>query len=253
MANTNYLSKTLWRHPGFRIAALGVALTLGSLATASAGKPGSCTNASLTASIGDVDSQGLAADIASDGLGAYHDNVDGVTSILTCNGYNGIKLGDWQFNSYNSTTRNVSYSFDADDAVQPGDPHYQAPANPPFWGPQLHLTHMEVKCTAIHNDMLTMAAGDSFTCPLLTSFLWDANTYYGLHPALSFTGFPETTDVQIYCNTADSGGCNDWFLDPIGLGEAVGRLVKHVTIHNKDVTTDDGDFYMRFHVHLTRP
>ena len=237
----------------FRIAALSLALSLGGWATASAARPGSCTNVSLTTSIGDVDSQGLSTVIASDGLGAYHDNVDGVTSLLTCAGYNGIKLGDWQFNSYDSTTRRLSYNFDAGDAVQPGDPHYQAPANPPFWGAQLHLTHMEVKCTAVSNDMLTMAPGASFTCPLITSFIWNSTTYFGLHPALSFTGFPETTDIQIRCNTADSGGCNDWFLDPIGLGQAVGRLVQHVTVHNKDVTTDDGDFYMRFHFHLTRP
>jgi len=213
-----------------------------------------CQPVSLTTFIGDFDSNGLPADIASDGQGGYHDNVDGVTSLLSCAAYNGLGLGDWQFSSYNSTPRNATYSFDADDAVQPGDSHYQAPANPPFSGPQLHHTHMEVKCTLVHNDMHAMAAGSSFTCPLITSFLWDSNTYYSLLPALSFTGYPETTDVQVACNAADASGCNDWFIDPIGLGEAVGRLVKHQTVHgNKDTATDSGDFYMRFRIHLTRP
>jgi hypothetical protein len=210
------------------------------------------TDIPVTTIIGDLDSNGLSVIIGSDGQGPYLNGVDGVTSVLAAAAYNGLTNGDWQFNKGGSTIRVSNYTFNEADAVQPGDPHYQAPANPPYWGSQLHVSHMEVKCTAVHNDMLTMAAGASFTCPLVTSFTWDSSTYYGLQPALSFTGYPETTDVQVRCNAADSGGCNDWFIDPINLGEAVGRLVQHVTVH-KDVATDEGDFYMRFHFHITRP
>ncbi len=211
------------------------------------------TNISVTTYISDFDSNGLQSAVASDGLGAYSDGVNGVTSILTVNGYNCIKWGDWQFGTYSSTVRAVTQGLLTADAVQPGDPHYQSPANPPFWGTELHESHIEVKCTLINNDMLTMTAGSSFTCPLIDRF-HASGTDYRLLPAYSATGYPETTDVQVRCNTADSGGCNDWFIDPFGaaLGtEAVGRLVQPPPKPNGQ-PIDDGDFYMRFHIHVTR-
>jgi hypothetical protein len=99
--------------------------------------------------------------------------------------------------------------------------------------------------------MLTMTAGSSFTCPLINRFNV-SGTDYGLSPAYSATHYAETTDVQVVCNTADSGGCNDWFIDPIGLGEAVGRLTTAAQKGNQP-PINDGDFYMRFHIHITRP
>jgi len=217
-----------------------------------AGNPHGSSDIPVTTNVSDVDSNGFPVIIGSDGLGPYLNGVDGVTSVLAAAAYNGLTNGDWQFNKGGSTIRVSNYTFNEADAVQPGDPHYQAPANPPYWGSQLHQAHMEVKCTAVFNDMLTMAAGTTFTCPLLTTFTWNSSSYYTLHPALSFTHDAETTDVQVHCNTADSRGCNDWFIDPIGLGQAVGRLILHTTVH-KDVATDEGDFYMRFHIHITRP
>ncbi len=211
------------------------------------------SNIPLTTYFSDLDSSGLPADIASDGLGAYSDGVAGVTSFLTTNGYNGIVWGDWQFDTYSSTTRAVNHSLDAADAVQPGDPHYTVTANPPFWGTQNLKSHIEVKCTLINNDMLTMAAGSSFTCPLMNRFNTAGNVDYGLSPAYSFTGYAETTDARIVCNTADAGGCNDWFIDPIGPGPAVGRLTTASTSKKPGPPINDGNFYMRFHIHLTRP
>lgn len=200
----------------------------------------------VTTIISDVDANGLPTDIGSDGLGPYPHGANGVTSYLTSNGYNGIAFGDWQFDAYASTTRLVSHSFDAEDAVQPGDPRYTAPANPPFWGTQLLTSRVTVKCTLINKSMLTMAAGATITCPLINRF--DVgNIDYHLNAAKSFDGFPEVTDAQIRCNTADSAGCNDWFIDPIDFGQAVGRLVPTGT------TINDGNFYMRFHIHVTRP
>jgi hypothetical protein len=255
MAKTTFLLRALFAHPGFRVAALVPLLALGGLATASAGKPGSCTNAPLTTYFSDTDSAGNPTDIGSDGLGGYHDNVDGVTSFLTCNGYNGIKLGDWQFDSYSSTTRSVDESLDSNDAIVAGDPHFTTPANPPFWGTQGLKAHIEVKCTALSNDMLTMTAGSSFTCPLLNRFNTAGNIDYSLSPAFSFTGYADTTDAKVVCNTADAGGCNDWFIDPIdSVGGAVGRLATPWVGKGKPQgPIDDGDFYMRFHIHLTRP
>ncbi len=200
----------------------------------------------VTTIISDTDSNGLTVDIGSDGQGPYLHNVAGVQSWLTSNGYNHIVYGDWQFWTENSTTRTVGLGFNLNDAVQPGDPHAQNPfvaANPPYWGTNTYPAHIEVKCSLVSHDMLTMAAGSTFTCPMVDRFDYPSQNY-GLQPAFSFTGYPETTDVQVHCNTRDSLGCNDWYIDPINLGEAVGRLVGG---------TNDGDFYMRFHIHITRP
>jgi hypothetical protein len=210
-------------------------------------------NISVTTVVGDLDSSGLSVDMGSDGAAAYHDGVDGVTSWLTSNGYNGIAYGDWQFSSLASATRTVKLAFDINDAVVQGDPPYRIPANPPYWGTQAFPAKIEVKCTLVYNNMLTMAAGSQFRCPLVNRF--ETATYgdLGLQPGYSFTGWPETTDVQVRCNTADSGGCNDWFIDPINLGEAVGRLMQTITVGHQTQKIDEGDFYMRFHIHVTRP
>jgi hypothetical protein len=179
-----------------------------------------------------------------------------VTSILTCNGYNGIKNGDWQFNkpvtvkvngvNVRQNRRNMGVSLNMSDAVQPGDPHYTAPAVAPFWGTEIRYAYSEVKCTALNKSMLTMTAGTAMTCPMIFAFFTDSDLKYALMPAYSFTGDPETTDAQVACNSAGSGGCNDWFIEPIGALQAVGRLTT-------GGSNNSGDFYMRFHFHITRP
>jgi hypothetical protein len=207
---------------------------------------------SVTTILGDVDSYGAAADIASDGGGPYVDNVGGVTSYLTANGYNGIAYGDWQFLKNTTTSRRISFSLDQNDAVLAGDPHFTAPANPPFWGSQTLVAHMEVKCTFLSKSMLKMTAGTLITCPLLPAFTTSTGADYGLGLSHSFTGFPETADVQIVCNAVDTLGCKDWVIDPIAsVGQAgVARLT---TTSRKGAAIDDGDFYLRLHFHITRP
>lgn len=218
---------------------------------------GHITTLALTTNITDLDANGIAYDVRSDGLGSYLNNVNAVTTFLTSNGYNHIQYGDWQFDAYSSTVRTVKLSLDADDAVQPGDPHYTAPANPPFWGTKLVIAHIEDKCTLTNKNMLTMMAGSAFTCPLIIRFPGTTRTDYRIYIAPSFTGYAETSDVQVSCNSADAGGCNDWFIDPIPVvnpdgttspGKAVGRL----ELDGK-TAINDGDFYMTFHLHLTRP
>jgi hypothetical protein len=58
---------------------------------------------------------------------------------------------------------------------------------------------------------------------------------------------------------ASAGGCNDWSIDPIPAGYdvngnpipgvAIGRLVYFA----KHSTVNEGDYYFRFHFHITRP
>jgi hypothetical protein len=210
---------------------------------------------SVTTMVGDFDPSGNLYTISSDGGGSYFNGVDGVMSILTANGYNGIANGDWQFNKPTTqkgktvySLRKMGVSLNPSDAIVPGDPHYTAPANPPFWGTQILNAYSEVKCTLLNKSMLTMAANTAMTCPMIFSFFTTDNVQYGLNPAHSFNNLPEVTDVQISCNSADSGGCKDWFIEPIGSLQAVGRLVPI-----SDLSIDDGDFYMRFHIHVTRP
>jgi hypothetical protein len=214
------------------------------------------TTIPITSTFADLDSTNIPYDVQSDGHGSYT-NTAGVTTFLTSNGYNHIAYGDWQFDTYSSTTRKVKLSFDTNDAALPGDPAYTAPANPPFWGTQSVLAHIEDKCTLINNDMLTMKAGSKFTCPFIIRFPATSRTDYRLYIARSFTGYTETSDVQVSCNTADSGGCNDWFIDPMPVinpdgstspGKAIGRLVL-----SGKTASNEGDFYVTFHFHLTRP
>jgi len=58
-----------------------------------------------------------------------------------------------------------------------------------------------------------------------------------------------------------NGYCNDWYIDPIAIsngdgtfspGQAIGRLVA-ITTKGTGTYTNEGDFYMTFHVHITWP
>jgi hypothetical protein len=228
-------------------------LVLSSLAFA-----GHISTIPLTTNIVDHDVNNVPYDVQSDGLGPYLNNVDVITTFLTSNGYNHMQYGDWQFDGYSSTVRTVNISLDNDDAVQSGDPHYTVPANPPFWGSNLVIAHMEDKCTLINKNMLTMLPGAAMTCPFIIRFPATSRSDYRIYIAPSFTGYTETTDVQVSCNSADSEGCNDWFIDPIPVvnpdgttspGKAIGRL----ELDTNKSSTNEGDFYMTFHIHLSRP
>jgi hypothetical protein len=233
----------------FTLIALGL---IAVLPESSGGAPPRSNHIPVTTYISDTDSAGNPTCIGSDGSGAYLNGVGGVSSILAENGYNGIKWGDWQLDTNSATARKVGHSFDMADAVLPGDPHYQAPATPPWLGNQLLKGKTEVKCSFVNRDMLTMTAGSSFTCPLINNFNTTTMKWM-LHPGLSFTGFAETTDALVTCNTADSGGCNDWYIDPIVPGQAVGRLVGEGSGKKNPGLPNGGDFYMKFHIHVTRP
>ncbi len=218
----------------------------------------------ITSNLTDFDANNNPYYVQSDALGAYRNGVNGATSILVANGYNGIVDGDWRLDLSNSTVRTIRVTFAQANAVQPGDPGYTAPANPPYWGTRFEAVRMENKCTMDNHDMLTMKPGDKFTCILSIRFpLSTSSTYYRLDMAGSWTFLnePESQDVQISCNAADSGGCNDWFIDPVPVvnpdgstspGRARARL-NLVNTHGSNNLTNEGDFYLTFHFHVTRP
>ncbi len=224
---------------------------------------GTLSNLPVTTTILSADNFGTITDIQSDGLGSYDDGVDADTSFLTTNGYNGIAWGDWQFGTLNSATRKVYLGFGNPISGASGG---TATANPPFLS-KLVVAHIEDKCTAFGYSMLKMSTGQKFLCPAVVHFFDSNGGEFRIYMAPNSIqpATPETAYVQVICNSVASDGCNDWFIDPIpsgydanGIsipGQTEGRLVgPPYTGHGK--TSNDGnqgDYYFRFHFHLTRP
>jgi hypothetical protein len=225
----------------------------------------SASNLSVTTILNSTDASGAVTDIQSDGLGSYFDNVEAVNSFLTTNGYNGIVWGDWQFGTLNSTTRKVSISFANPVQVANGG---TAIPNPPFNAKNV-IAHIEDKCTAFSYSMIKMSAGQMFLCPAIVHFFDSNGNEYRIYMAPNSTqpATPETSYVQVTCNAVagDNSGCNDWYIDPIPAGHdgsgnpipgaAVGRLVgPPFTGHGSTSNGgNQGDYYFRFHFHVTRP
>jgi len=230
------------------------------IAATALGKGQPPSNLSVTTHLASVDASGTITDIQSDGLDSYFDGVSGVTSFLTTNGYNRQIWGDWQFGTLNSTTRTVSISFA--NPIQPASGGTAVP-NPPFTIKNV-IAHIEDKCTQISNgnggwnNMYQMTANQTFHCPLITHFYDSNGNEYRIYSGPNWE--PETTFVQVTCNSvASAGGCNDWYINPIPAGydvngnpipgAAIGRLVYFA----KHSTVNEGDYYFRFHFHITRP
>lgn len=215
----------------------------------------------ITTYLSDYNATGAAYYIQSDGGGAYKNGVSGITSILVANGYNHITWGDWRLD-LRSSTRNVVLTFSSANAIQSGNPSYTAPANPPFWGTQLVAMHMENKCSESSHDMYTMKPRQTFTCNTLFRLPnTTSSTFYRLDMG-TFSPAPETQQVQVTCNSvASDGNCNDWFIDPIPVVNAdgstsPGQTVARLNLVNTKGTgtyTNEGDFYLTFHIHVTRP
>jgi hypothetical protein len=146
-------------------------------------------------------------------------------------------------------------------AVQPGDPGYTVPANPPYWGTEFWAMHMENKCTGDNLDMYTMKPGDKFTCNTLFRFPSTTRSFYRLDMGTYDSNYPEpeTQKVQVSCNSSASDGyCKDWFIDPIPVVNADGSTSPGQTRarlnHGAGAPfTNEGDFYLTFHIHVTRP
>jgi hypothetical protein len=251
MENHSRLSSSQCIRRGFKVAALALALIVIQPRDGLGAPPKPPQNLPVTAEIFDIDLNNLSTTIGSDGFGAYTDGVNSVSSYLQTNVCGGLTWGDWVFDTRNSAARSVSETYLATDEVQPGDLHYQAPAMPPYLGSRLQKAFLHLRCTCtVGQSIYTMAGGTHIVCPLNNNW-WDSSgNEWSLNPGYA----PETTDVQVTCNGVGTDGfCNDWTIDPDPLegAEAVGRLGK-TPPHNKP-TINEGDFYMRFHIHITRP
>jgi len=232
-------------------------LTMG--AAMAAGKPPK--DLPVTQEILDTDTNGVAYSIQSDGAGLYKDGtaggLSGDISILMTNVCNGLTYGD---RLLDLQVRQVKLTLTDANALHPGDFGYQVPAQP--IGTLYNAVRFMNKCTCGANvSMYTMSAGSKIHCPMHLRLdpLDSTASYYRID--MGTDGETETEQVQITCNAADSSGCKDWYIDPISdpdytvnPGRTRARLNYFVSCKGRNCAPDPyyGDFYMTFHVHVSR-
>jgi hypothetical protein len=232
-----------------------------------AGKPAS--DLPVTSTISDLNASGVMYYLQSDGLGSYKNGVSGVESILQGLSQNGLS-GDWILNTDNSSPgRNALITLTAANAVQIGDPGYTAAANPPFWGTALEPSRFIAKCSSApyYISIKAIKPGVPAYCPLLLHFgptlgSGRNTSFYRLDMGHSYQSpsEPETQDVQVSCNAVDAtGNCNDWAVDSIppvsqGGGPGVNHVRARLNLVGGSTTyTNEGDFYLTFHIRITNP
>jgi len=215
-----------------------------------AGKP--AQDIPITQTISDYDANNIPFYIQSDGLGAYINNLAtkgktaGTNSVLMSNVCNGLSNGDRLLESFD--VRKVVVTLNSLNAIQPGDPNYLVP--PVLVGTLTSTVRSMNTCTCDTNQsMYKMTAGSTIFCPMHFR-LKD----YNYRVDMGTTGENETERVQIYCNSADSAGCKEWTIDPLSStdyttnpGRTRARLV------NLNTGANMGNFYMTFHLYITRP
>lgn len=188
------------------------------------------------------------SDQANAPFGSYsNDSTTNLTSVLMGNGNNGITDGDWRLDlASNTAGRSLNIT------LQPAQGQTVPPAGLTF-STFADMSHVQATCTLMDRDMLTMAAGDSFTCPLTIRLVTGAtkSTFYRLE--MQFYQDPNTNYALVTCNAvaSDGSGWNDWFIDPDGQG--VAQLTQLSTRGGKNGPVNEGDYYLKFHFHVTRP
>ena len=238
-----------------------------------AGKPSS--DVPVTTYVSDFSGSGASYYIQSDSQpgpvngipGEFDNGHQNVTSVLNANTYNQLPPGDWTLDLLNSSLRSMRLTLNSLNATQPGQPGFTVPPNPPFWGTESLVSRFAEYCTAVGLDMGTMTAvNQTIQCPAIFRFNWNSNTSYRLYMTGGWSApgqnAPESSYVQIQCNGVGTDGyCNDWYIDPVPIvnadgtttpGQAIGRLVA-ITTRGTGTSTNEGDFYLTFHVHVTRP
>jgi hypothetical protein len=228
-------------------------LLLSSIAIA-AGKPPKAVDIPITQQIFDTDGSNPYY-IQSDGLGDYTHTLvvgkrssTGSTSVLMENVCGGLTNGDRLLDQVSDSVRKVKVTLDDTNSIKPGDPNYLVPAV--FSGTITSSARFMNKCTCGAGvSMYAMPANTQIYCPMHVR-MYQVNYRLDMGAA----GETETEFVKIFCNAADSSGCKDWSIDPISNpvdttnpGKTRARLV--------DLGTGQtlGNYYVTFHVHVTRP
>lgn len=206
----------------------------------------------------DSDANGVPYTLQSDGGGTYVNGAGGVVSVLMANVFNNLYNGDWQLDTSAAATRRVAITLASANAIAAGKPGYTVAPTPPFWGTAFEPARIIDKCTEYNKSVLAMTTGATITCPVLIRWNYGASASYRLDLGAPIEA-PESTPAQISCVSADARGCADWYIDPIptvnadgtvSAGTAIARLV---TVAKNGAVANHGDFYMTFHIHVTRP
>jgi hypothetical protein len=209
----------------------------------------------VTATIADADpSIAPSLQIKSDGAGTYK-NSNSLISIIQA-------IGDWEVDSYNpkGTTRTVYLDFSR--PIAGSGPNESDPAAFPSG---TYKVHMISKCHLYGNSFLTIAAGQTVTCPLHIGSVFIGTQEYSvqMNPYLSAadTAWTETDYANVTC-TSLGGACTSWMIAPSdtapdGSRANVAALLayKRTTSKGKTTTTivKQGDFWMSFRIDVTKP
>lgn len=157
----------------------------------------------VTSVLYDTDSNGVPYQYQSDGLGpytTYNKGNNSVSSIIQ-------KSCSWDLDTTNSSTRGIVLTLAYPDSS--GSP-------PPFVGPQaIHgVFHTECLSNSANNNVNfgTMTfLGQILACPMHFVFAYNGVTY---NLALAPTIWPGTSYMQVTCNGASGGQCNQWTVQP---------------------------------------
>ena len=212
------------------------------------------TSSAVTATIADADPAiAPSLQMKSDGGGAYK-NSNSLISIIQ-------SIGDWELDSYNAknSTRTVYLEFSR--GIAGSGPNGADPVGIPAGN---YKVHMISKCHLYDNSFLTIAAGQTMSCPLHIAFHVGTQLYAAqMNPYLSSadTAWVETNYANVTCTTL-AGSCDSWTITPSntapdGSRSNIAALLAYYTTTSKGKTTTtvikQGDFWMSFRIGVTKP
>lgn len=246
-------SRLSWKSPAGRNAlATGVFVFLAYMFVATPVFASTCTGSyqPATTYLSDTDSVGNAYSVQSDGqlgpvhgiFGEYDNGQQGVCSAFWAS----HTAGGWALDLLSSTQRTFRITLDSSNAV-PG-------TNARLLGTLYVAAKIEDKCALAGLNPSLMTSGQSFQCPAIISQIPTgvAGDVYELVMTGQYAAAPETSLAQFQCNSNGSDGrCNDWSIDPVGPG--IARLKESVTTKRSTTIYNEGDFYLTFHIHVTKP
>jgi hypothetical protein len=211
----------------------------------------------VTTLIADANANATAYYLRSDFLGAYDNSQQGVCSDI----WSSRTSGGWELDVRGSQrTVNITVTVGINDVAGSG-------ATTPWFSGANVVAKMLDQCSAAGWNPGTMTAGQHFTCPFIITNIPGAPGTTGETWELVMTGSyaaaPETGLVQFTCNSNGSDSkCNDWSIDPVtvdgagnvaSVGTAVARLKQNLVTRKTTIQNTMGDFYLTFHIHVTRP
>jgi len=171
----------------------------------------------VTTYLSDLSSSGIAYYTQSDGqagpvngmAGEYDNSYQTVTSVLNANTYNHEPPGDWTLDLLSSQLRKMRMTLSSLNEIQPGQPGYTvSSAQSAFFGNGFAGVPV---CGILHSRWSGYGdVNQTIQCPAIFRFDWNSSTYYRVYMTGSWSApaqyAPETTYVQIQCNSLGTNG-----------------------------------------------